>query len=199
MFALIWRQFRDCRGAARCLLLALFLIGSAAPAAAGTIGYFSFERQDFFQYFSLENNAAGSLEGLIFSAVIQIDGVDYDYQFIDPEPPIDPDTNEPLPRVPVPIGSNQSVISDGFAPWPFTDGGKASLVFNIENPALYPGTLSLSNLLYEYDPENETAPPSFSATVEYSQNGSVAVTEAPSWLVAFLAVAALAAGRVLLA
>jgi hypothetical protein len=190
MFALIWRQFRDGKGAARCLLLALFLIGSAAPAAAGTIvGQFYFER-DFgfcdladptcrpFETFYLTNvvDEKGPLAGLTFSALIQIDGIDYDDQFIDPTP----------------------IASGGFANTtalplipPFAGGGMASLVFTDGNFSAYSGTLGLSKLLYD-----DGSPEGFSAEVVFSANP---VTEAPSWLVVVAGAVALAAGRVLLA
>ena len=179
-----------CRGRTALLLVALLSL-SSAPAAAGTIvGQFYFER-DFgfcdptvdptcqpFEYFNLINTVdpAGSLAGLTFSALIQIDGIHYEDQFIDPAP----------------IASGGFAITLGLPVTPpFTGGGKASLVFTDGNVADYLGTLSLSNLLYD---DGSSSPP-FSAQVVFTPNGSVAVTEAPSWLVVVIGLGALAVGR----
>ena len=174
---------------ARFALIALAVVWSAAPAAAGTIvGQFYFER-DFgfcdpndascqpFESFTLINivDPAGPLAGLTFSALIQIDGIDYEDQFIDPAP----------------IGSGEFAMTSGLpATPPFAAGGTASLVFNGGNVADYFGTLSLSNLL-----EDDVSSPTFSADVVFTAN---AVTEAPSWLVVVIGVGALAVGRLFL-
>ena len=111
----------------RCLLLpAVLAVVSAVPAAASPInvGSFYFFGDEFFEYFVLDNSAGGALGTLTFSAAIQIDGADYADQF-DPSP----------------IASGGSVFSSGLFPTtPFTDGGKASLVFT-SNAAAFGGSL----------------------------------------------------------
>jgi hypothetical protein len=190
MFALTRRAFCGDNGVSRCLLLALFVIWSAAPAAAGTIvGQFYFERDSGFcdpdddscrpfETFYLTNvvDESGLLAGLTYSALIQIDGIDYDDQFID--------------STPIAPGGFANTTGLPLTP-PFAGGGMASLVFTDGNFAAYSGTLSLSNLLYD-----DGSPEGFSADVVFSAN---AVTEARSWLVAVIGVCALAACRVFLA
>ena len=167
------------RCVSRCVLLALLAAFFAVPATAGTIvGEFYFQRDQPFEYFTLTNTVdpVDALGGLKFSGLIQIDGFDYDEQFIDPAP----------------IGSGESAMTLGLpATPPFAAGGKASLVFNSTNVGNYFGTLSLSNLL-----EDDVAAPTFSAQVVFTPN---AVPEAPSWLVVVIALGALAVGRHFLA
>ena len=178
----------------RCVLLALLAAFCAVPAAAGTIvGQFYFQRDvcdtdidpfcdpSFqFEYFNLINivDESGPLAGLTFSGLIQIDGIDYEDQFIFPDP----------------IGAFGSAITSGLpATPPFAAGGKASLVFNAGNFADYFGTLSLSNLLDEgsSSPDDDV----FFADVVFTANGGVPVTETPSWLVVVIGLSALAVGR----
>lgn len=181
------------RRVSRCVLLALLAAFSAVPAAAGTIvGEFFFVRDDScrsfdpscqpFEYFNLTNivdvTAAPSLAGLTFSALIQIDGIEYDDQFTSPAP----------------IGFGEFAMTLGLpATPPFAAAGRASLFFNGGNVADYFGTLTLSNPL-----RDDASSPSFSATVEFTPNGPVAVTESPSWLVVVIGLGALAVGRALL-
>lgn len=185
----------------RCGLLALLAAFSAAPAVAGTIvGQFYFQRDicdplfdefcefdEPFEYFNLTNTVdpAGPLAGLTFSALIQIGGINYDYQFDE-----------------IPLASYEATYTLALPPTgPFAAGGRASLVFNGGNVADYFGTLSLSNLLYDdlILDDDDGYSPSFSAAVEYMENGPVAVTEPPSWLVVVIALGALAVGRGFLA
>jgi hypothetical protein len=190
------------RSVLRCLLFAFLFASSAVPAVAGTIvGNFFFQRDPcdpivhfdcdagdpyLFEYFVLSNDSTGTAyEGLIFSAIIQIDGTDYEEQFIDPTP----------------VAGGPASMTLGLpATPPFANGGEASLIFTIENAALFPGTLSLSTLLYDdFDPNDlDGYSPSFNAAVEYTE-GAAPVTEAPSWLVGGIALIALAAGRSFLA
>jgi len=182
----------------RCGLLAVLAAFTAAPAAAGTIvGQFYFQRDvcDFdvdpfcepafqFEYFVLDNSAIDSLAGLTFSATIQLDGSDYEDQFIFPTPG--------------PIASGESTTTFGLSPTtPFGAGGVASLIFSIENAVFYPGTLSLSNLLFDDLNLDDGYTPSFSAAVVYTEDDPVAVTEAPSWFVVAIGLGALAIGRAL--
>lgn len=181
------------RRVSRCVLLALLAAFFAVPATAGTIvGEFYFERDVFacggdpacqpFEYFNLTNTVDpdGPLAGLTFSALIQINGINYDYQFIDSTP----------------IAIYGFAITNGLVPGPLAAGGRASLVFNGGNVADYLGALSLSNdhgnVLYD---DGTFAPP-FSAQVVFTPN---AVPEAPSWLVVVIALGALAVGRHVLA
>jgi hypothetical protein len=171
----------------RCVVIALLVVCSAAPAAAGPIGQFFFERDNSlcellgdpscvpFESFTLLNTVdeAGSLAGLTFSAVIQIDGVDFLEQFIDPTP----------------IGSNQSMSTTALPVIrPFDSGGMASLIFTGGNFASYFGTLSLSKPLFD-----DGSPEGFTADILFSAN---AVSETPSWLVVVIGIGILAAGRI---
>lgn len=164
----------------RCLLLAVLAAFSAVPAAADPItenvGEFYFQGDEFFEFFVLDNNASGLLAGLQFSAIIQIDGSDYADQF-DPGP----------------IGSGTSVFSPGLFPiTAFTNGGRASLIFTIENSSLYPGQLELSNSLF-YGDANEA--PSLNARVFYTGEVPATIPEAPSMLVVLISLSALVIGR----
>ena len=187
-------QMRRC--VLRCVLVSLLVVWSAVPAAAGTIvGEFFFVRDvcdpadEFcqpFEYFNLTNivDPLGPLAGLTFSAVIQI-------QELLPDSTVHVfDYEEQL--FPLPIAFGEFAMTSGLpATPPFAGGGKASLVFADGNVADYFGTLSLSNLLYD----DGSSSPTFSAQVVFTENGPVAVTEAPSWLVVVIGLGALAAGR----
>ncbi len=185
----------------RCVLLALLAAFSAVPAAAGTIvGQFYFDRDSFlcellgdpecvpFEQFRLENLGLAPYADLVFSAVIQFNGINYGYQF-DHGPSIDPND-----FIPVPVLPGGTVGTPALDPPPFA-AEQVSLVFNIENAALYPGTLSLSPFSFDDDDFSLLV---FSAAVEYTENGSVPVTETPSWLVVVIGLSALAVGRAFL-
>jgi hypothetical protein len=168
----------------RCGLLILLAAFSAVPAAAGTIvGSFYFERDipcegcDPFEKFTLDNSAeiAGpAFADLMFSAIIQINAIDHNFE--DPSP----------------IASGGFAQTNPLVPLAFTDASEVSLIFSIANAGLYPGTLSLSPFTFDTD---DSSPLIFSAAVEYTENGSVPVAETPSWLVVAIALSALAVGR----
>ena len=180
----------------RCVLLALLAAFSAVPAAAGTIvGEFYFQLDsgfcdptdptcEPFEVFYLANtyvpvDALDPLVGLSFSAVIQVDEIDYVDQFF----------------YGLPLASGEFDFTLGLpSTSPFFGGGKASLIFN-GNFADYFGTLSLSNehgnVLYD----DGSASPPFSAQVIFTPNGPVGVPEVPSSLVVVIALSALVVGR----
>ena len=174
----------------RCVVIVLLVVCSAAPAAAGPIGQFFFERDNSlcellgdpscvpFESFNLFNTVdqSGPLAGLTFSAVIQIDGEDYTDQFLDPSP----------------IGYGGSMSTNALPLIrPFASGDLATLIFTGGNFASYSGTLSLSKPLFD-----DGSPEGFTADILFSAN---AVSETPSWLVVVIGIGTLAAGRIFLA
>ena len=177
------------------LLVAAVVALSAVPAVAGPINVGSFYftsgvcdvvadpgcNPDFqFEYFTLDNN--GGLPGLTFTGVIQVGGTDYVDQFFHS----------------LELASGESVSTLGLpSSSPFIGGGTASLIFT-GNYASLGGTLSLSNFLFDdLDPSGDYSP-SFTADVQFTEDGPATVTETPSWLVIAFGLSALAVGRAML-
>ena len=177
----------------RWLLLPAFIaVLSAVPAVASPIivGSFYFTpgacdfvadpdcNPDFqFEYFTLDNN--GGLPGLTFTGVIQVGGTDYGDQFFHS----------------LELAPGESVSTLGLpSTSPFIGGGTASLIFT-GNYASLGGTLSLSNPLFDdLNPSGDYSP-SFTAHVQFTEDGPATVTETPSWLVVAIGLSALAVGR----